>query len=117
MRYLILVLLNLPVILLALIDVVIRYKTKKTDKEHFRKQFLLWVGLFVVLICSFPVYNIVAGNPIFDSSKLSFFDIAQTVAIVLLFYITNSQRQHLERTERQLHDLHQELSIILSKKQ
>lgn len=115
MRYLILILLNLPVILLALVNIITRYKLGKIEKRRFRSQLLLWVGLLIVLICSFPVYNLLNGTPIFDSAQLSFLDIVQTVAIVALVYITNSQRQTIEQNERRLRDLHQELSIRLSK--
>jgi hypothetical protein len=45
---------------------------------------------------------------------LSLFDIVQTTAIVLLFYIVNTQRQRIDQNERRVRDLHQELSIKLS---
>lgn len=116
MRYLLLVLLNLPVILLALLNSVTRYKLGKTTKERFRLQFTFWVIVLLVLICSFPIYNILTGRPVLDSHELSLFDIAHTTAIILLFYIVNKQRQKIEWTERTLRDLHQELSIRLSQK-
>lgn len=116
MRYLLLVLLNLPVILLAFLNFITRYKLGKISKERFRVQLLSWSILLIALIGSFPVYNHFAGNPVLDAKGLSMFDIVQTTAIILLFYIINNQRQKLESTERMLRDLHQELSIKLSKK-
>ena len=98
MRYLILVLLNVPIILAA----------------RFRHQLIIWVVIMVVLIGSFPLYNISIGHPPLDSSELSLFDILQTTAIILLFYIANNQRQRIDQNERRLRDLHQELSIRLS---
>lgn len=114
MRYLILVLLNLPVILLALMNIVTQYKLKKVPRKRFRQQLILWLTLLIVLIGSFPVYNQFMGRPPLDSTDLSVFDIVQTTAIVLLVYITNNQRQRIEQAERTLRDLHQELSITLS---
>lgn len=116
MRYLLLVLLNLPVILLAFTNFITRYKLGKISKERFRVQFFLWFILLVVLIGSFPVYNYLTGKSIFEARDLTMFDIVQTTAIILLFYVINNQRQKLESTERMLRDLHQELSIKLSKK-
>lgn len=114
MRYLILVLLNVPIILAALINIITQYKLRKVSVTRFRHQLIIWMVIMVVLIGSFPLYNISIGYPPLDSSELSLFDILQTTAIILLFYIANNQRQRIDQSERRLRDLHQELSIRLS---
>ena len=114
MRYLVLVLLNVPIILAALINIVTQYKLRKVSPARFRHQLIIWLILMIVLIGSFPLYNISIGHPPLDSSELSLFDILQTTAIILLFYIVNNQRQRIDQNERRLRDLHQELSIRLS---
>ena len=116
MRYLALVLLNVPIILAALINIVTQYKLRKVSPARFRHQLIIWLILMIVLIGSFPLYNISIGHPPLDSSELSLFDILQTTAIILLFYIVNNQRQRIDQNERRLRDLHQELSIRLSQK-
>lgn len=114
MRYILLVLLNLPVILLAITNLVTRYKLGRMSKQRFRIQIFLWLIVLTVIIGSFPVFNILSGKPTLDSGQLSMFDIVQTTAIILLFYVANNQRQKIEWSERTLRDLHQELSIKLS---
>lgn len=114
MRYLILVLLNTPIVLLALINIITQYKLRRVSLSRFRHQLIIWLLIFVVLVGSFPAYNVLIGNQPFDSSGLSSFDIVQTTAIILLFYIFNNQRQRLDQYERRLRDLHQELSIRMS---
>jgi hypothetical protein len=116
MRYLALVLLNLPIILAALVNIVTQYKLKKVSAGRFRHQLILWIVIMVVLIGSFPLYNMANGKAAFDSEELSLFDIVQTTAIILLFYIVNNQRQRNDQSERRLRELHQELSIKLSDK-
>lgn len=116
MRYLILVVLNLPIILLALVNIVTQYKMRRVSKNRFRHQIILWVVILVVLLCSFPLYNYLSGNPLLDSRELSLFDIVQTTALVFLFYVVNRQRQQIEQNGQVTRDLHQELSIKLSKK-
>ena len=116
MRYLILVLLNLPIILVALVNIVTQYKLKKVSAGRFRHQLILWIVIMVVLIGSFPLYNMANGKAAFDSEELSLFDIVQTTAIIFLFYIANNQRQRNDQNERRLKALHQELSIKLSDK-
>ena len=117
MRYLILVLLNLPIILVALVNIVTQYKLKKVSAGRFRHQLILWIVIMVVLIGSFPLYNMANGKAAFNSEELSLFDIVQTTAIIFLFYIVNNQRQRNDQSERRLRELHQELSIVLSDKQ
>jgi len=114
MRYVLLVLLNLPLILLALINIITQYKMRKVSKSRFRQQIALWLVILIVLVGSFPLYNHLTGSPVFDSSELSLFDIAETTALIFLFYTINHQRQRIERTERTVRDLHQELSIRLA---
>ena len=116
MRYITLVLLNVPIILAALVNIITQYKLRKVSTARFRHQLIIWLVIMVVLVCSFPMYNISLGHPPLDSSELSLFDILQTTAIILLFYIANNQRQRIDQNERRLRDLHQELSIRLSVK-
>lgn len=114
MRYLILVLLNLPVILVAMVNIITQFKLKKIPLGRFRKQFLLWACVLTVVVGAFPLYNILTGRPAFSSSEFSLFDIAQTTAVVYLLYLINGLRQRLDRTEKRLRDLHQELSIRMA---
>lgn len=116
MRYVILVLLNLPVILLALVNIIIQYKMKKMSLNRFRNQILLWLVILVVVVSSFPAYNYFAGNHIFDSSELSLFDIVQTTVLIYMVYTLNNQRRRIEQNEKTVRDLHQELSIRLAEK-
>lgn len=116
MRYIILVLLNIPVILLALMNLITKYKTGRISNRRFKVQILFWLLILAIVIISFPSYNYIVGNPVFVSNKLTLLDIVQTTAIVYLLYSINSQRQKLEWTEKRMRDLHQELSIRLSEK-
>jgi len=116
MRYILLVLLNLPIILVALTNIVTQYKMSKITKQRFNRQLIIWLIILAVLVGSFPIYNYILGEPIFDSSKLSLLDVVQTTAIVYLFYIANDLRRRITQSERIVRDLHQEISIKLSKK-
>ena len=114
MRYIILIILNLPIIFLALANIITDYKLKKVSINRFRNQIVLWVFILVVVIGSFPVYNIATGRPPLDSSELSLFDIVQTTVIIFLLYVVNSQRQRIDQGEMMMKKLHRELSIRLS---
>lgn len=114
MRYLVLVILNLPIIFLAFLNIITQYKLHHITTNRFRHQLMLWLVILTVLISSFPVYNQLSGKPLLDSSALSLFDIVQTTAIIYMVYVMNNHRRKLEQDEKRLRDLHQELSIRLS---
>ena len=114
MRYIILILLNVPIIMLALVNIVTDYKLKKISINRFRNQIFLWILILIVVIGSFPVYNILVGRPPLDSSELSLFDIVQTTIIIFLLYAINSQRQRIDQGEMMMKKLHREISIRLS---
>lgn len=114
-RYLLLLLLNLPFILAALLSSVTQYKLGKSSKRRMIVQVSLWLVILVGLIVAEPLYEWLYSNELTQTEPLSLFDVIQITAIVITFYIANRTRVKLEETERRLHDLHQELSIRLSK--
>lgn len=116
MRYFILILLNLPVIILAVANIVTQYKLNKISARKFRWTLVIWLVVFAIITASFPVYNLLSGRELFAASALSFFDIAEIVTIAWLFYIANRQRQKLRENEKMLRDLHKVLAIKLAEK-
>lgn len=114
MRYLILLLLNVPIISIALLNLITRYKLRKITRRRFKIQMSLWMVLLTLLVLSFPLYNYLVGNSVLDSYELSLFDILQTTAIIFLLYFVNNMRQRTEWNEKRIRDLHQEISIRLS---
>lgn len=99
---------------MALINIVTQYKLNKVSKNRFTHQIIMWLLILLLLIGSYPFYNILTNQPILGSAELSVLDIVQTTAIILLFYIVNNYRQRLDQQEKRTRDLHQELSIKLS---
>ena len=113
MRYLILLALTAPIIILAFINLLVQFKMRKISKQRFYKQLGVWFVISAVLVCSYPVYNLLNNRPLLDASSLNAFDIVQTTAIIYLFYVVNDHRRKIERAEKAFRDLHQELSIKL----
>ena len=113
MRYLILLALTAPIVVLAFINMLVNYKMRKIPKRRFYKQLVVWFIISAVLVCSYPVYNLLNNKSLLDASSLNAFDIVQTTAIIYLFYVVNDHRRKIERAEKAFRDLHQELSIKL----
>lgn len=115
-RYLLLFLLNLPLVLAGLLSALTRYKLGKVPKRRFIAQSLLWLTMLTGLIIAQPLYEWLYSNELTQTEPLSLFDVIQITAIVVTFYVAYRTRAKLEETERRLNDLHQEMSIKLSKK-
>jgi hypothetical protein len=113
-RYLILFLLNLPFILLAILSAVTQYKLNRSTKKRLITQIAIWLLVLVGLASAETIYNWLFQNNLTRTETLSLFDVIQTTAIVIIFYITNRSRAKIETIEKRVQDLHQELSIRLS---
>jgi hypothetical protein len=114
-RYLLLLLLNLPFILAAILSQVTQFKLGKSSKRRLQVQMLLWIFILVSLASAESIYNWLFANGLTATDSLSLFDVVQITAIVILFYVVNRSRAKLDVLERRVQDLHQEISIRLSK--
>ena len=113
-RYILLLLLNLPFIMAAILSLLTQYKMSRISKTRFYTQTISWITILIGLIIAEPLYMWLFNNNLTDTDALSLFDVIQITAIVIIFYIANRTRSKLERVEKRLHDLHQELSIHFS---
>lgn len=114
MRYLLLLLLNIPLVLLAILNTVTKYKMHRMSRRKFTRSILFWSSLLSLLVIALPLYNYSQHDTLFNSSSLTMLDIAQTTTIVYLIYVVNTLRQKVERIDKRTRDLHQEVSIMLS---
>lgn len=110
-RYLLLLLLNLPFIMAAILSAITQYKMSRITKKRFWLQIFIWVFILAGLIAAQPLYIWLFNNELTDTEPLSLFDVIQITAIVIVFYIANRTRTKVERLEKRLQDFHQEMSI------
>ena len=115
-RYLLLLLLNLPFILAAIISAVTHYKLGRSSKRRMVAQLTMWIIVLAGLILAEPIYDWLFSNNLTATEPLSLFDVVQITAIVITFYVANRTRIRAENLEKRVQDLHQELSIRLSSK-
>lgn len=114
-RYLILILLNTPLILIALTSNLVDYKTGKRPKKKFVISMAFWVFVFASLISTKFAYDFLFSNSLTTTEPLSLFDVIQITGIIIVLFIANRTRLKIEALERRVQDLHQELSIQVSK--
>lgn len=115
-RYLLLLLLNLPFILLAIVSAITRYKLGRSSVKRLFFQLLIWLIILVGLASAEYVYTWLFQQRLTQTEPLSLFDVIQITAIVIVFYMAYRSRTRIEELERRVYDLNQELSIRLSLK-
>lgn len=115
-RYLVLLLLNLPFILLAILSILTQYKLGKISRRRFFTQLAIWVSIITGLALAEPIYSWLFSNNLTQTESLSLFDVVLFTGLVVSFYISNRNRVQIDNLTKRTQDLHQELSIRLSEK-
>jgi hypothetical protein len=113
-RYLILILLNLPLIIFGLLGSLIDYKTGKISKNKYWFLTALWTVILFGLIIAGPFYHYLYAHHKTRTASLSLFDVIQFTGIIYILFMANRSRIKADVLERRVQDLHQELSIRLS---
>lgn len=113
-RYLILVLINIPLVAAALLSALVEYKMGKIPRRKFIRQIVIWVLITAGLASAKYVYSFLFSNGLTETEPLSLFDVVQITGIITVLFMANRSRIKLETLEKRVQDLHQELSIVLS---
>ena len=114
-RYLILILLNAPMVAAGVLSSIVEYKLKRTTFKRFIFRLSLWLGIFAGLVFAQPIYRFLFSHQLTQTEPLSLFDVIQITGIVFLLFLANRAYIKADTLERRFHDLHQELSIRLAK--
>lgn len=115
-RYLLLVILNMPFVTMGIVSSTTQYKIGRLSKNNYLFQLLFWIFITLSLILAEPIYNSLYSSGLTSTESLSLFDVIQITAIIILLYGVNRARIKIESMERRFREMHQEISIRLSRK-
>ena len=113
-RYLVLLILNIPLIVIALVSILVDYKMGKLSRKKYFLQIAIWLIIFAGLAAAKFIYEFLFSNHLTQTEPLSLFDVIEITGIILVLFMANRSRIKIETLERRVQDLHQELSIRLS---
>lgn len=116
-RYLILVLLNLPLVVSSIISAVVAFKLSKISKRKFIFRISIWLCILVGLLSAESIYNFLFSNNLTQTEPLSLFDVIQITGILFTLFLANRSYIKADSLERKVQDLHQEIAIRMSEKQ
>ena len=113
-RYLILVLLNIPLICAAILNAVVSYNMKHLPLRRMVFKVAFWIVVLASLVFAQPIYNFLYSQGLTRTEPLSLFDVIEITGVILVFYLVNRLYVKVDVLERRVQDIHQELSIKLS---
>jgi hypothetical protein len=103
-RYLILVILNTPLVLAALLEALVEYRMKKMSAKSFARQVIIWLVIFSGIAGAKFIYEFLFSNGLTQTEPLSLFDVIQITGIVVLLFLANRSHLKTEAVERRLQD-------------
>lgn len=115
-RYLILIILNTPLIVAAVINTLVGYKLGRMSKRRFFIGLGFWLAIFACLVFAQSIYSFLFSNRLTRTEPLSLFDVIQVTGIIFTLFIANKAYGKADLLERRVQELHQELSIRLAEK-
>jgi len=113
-RYLILVILNTPLVLLALLNAIVSYKLNHITFRRMIFKIVFWFTVATCLLFTETIYRFLYTNGLTQTEPLSLFDVIQITGVILMFFLVNKLYVKVDVLEKRMQDLHQQLSIRLA---
>lgn len=115
-KYLILVLINLPLLLIGIVGAITAYKASRSiSKRKCIALVLFWLFIGVSLVFAEPLYDSLIRANLTDSPPLSLFDVALLTIIVFCLLLIVKLNEKLTLFNRKLSRMHERLAIIEAK--
>ncbi len=115
-RYLLLIILNIPIVAAGIMSSVVSYKLKRIKRRKLVFRLTFWVAIIAGLIFAEPIYSFLFSHQLTQTEPLSLFDVIQITGIIFALYVANQAYARISYLERKVHEMHREISIRLSKR-
>lgn len=111
-KYIVLILINLPLLLAVLIRTTADYKTRRITKNKYVITTIVWVFVIAALCLIEPFYNILLRSGLTDSPSMSIFDVALLTLLVFAGYLLMRAKQDISELETRVSKLHERIVIV-----
>lgn len=113
-KYLLLVLINVPVVLVGVVRAITRYKTKpaRISRSKAIIEAMFWLAIGVGLIFVEPFYNTLLRHNLTDSPSMSIFDVALLTLFVFALLLIVETNEELTALKKTVSRIHERLAIV-----
>lgn len=110
-KYVLLVLINIPLLTVGIISAITSYKTKRISKRRATLELLFWAGVGVGLVFVEPVYNQLIKHNLTNSQPMSLFDIVLLTLILFCMLMIKNSNERISALQRKISRMHENLAI------
>jgi hypothetical protein len=113
-KYLLLVLINAPIVLIGMARAITRYKTKpaRISKNKCVIEVVFWLSIGVGLIFIEPLYNELIHHNLTDSPPMSIFDVVLLTLFIFCLLLIVETNEELTAQRRTISRIHEKLAIV-----
>lgn len=110
-KFLLLILINLPIVLIGVTGAIASYKTSLTSKKRCVVEIIFWLLVGIGLIIIEPVYDALIASNLTDSGTMSIFDIALLTLLLLSLLLIVRGNEKMSAMNKKLSRLHEHIAI------
>ena len=110
-KYVLLVLINIPLLIVGVVSALTHYKTKRISKRRMVVEVAFWVSIGVALFFAQPLYNALVEHNLTDSQPMSLFDIALLTIIIFCLLLIKSSNERITQLHKKISRMHENLAI------
>jgi hypothetical protein len=117
-KYILLILINLPLVLIGVTRAITRYKTKpaRISKNKCILEVIFWLLIGLGLSFMEPLYNALIQYNLTDSPAMSLFDVGLATLFTFTLLLIVETNDELAALKRVVSRLHEELAIVEAEK-
>jgi hypothetical protein len=115
-KYAILIILNAPLAIYGLLNVVLAYKLKRLRPSQAFIRMLFWSFLLLGICFAKPITDFLHREDLTNSPPLSIFDVFLTTGVMISLILVARAHGRLAEIDNRFTQLHEKISIILSEK-
>jgi hypothetical protein len=114
LKYVLVVVFNLPFVLLGILHTVQAHAHKRLPRWKFVTRLTFWLVVGVGLFFARPFYDYLASHNLTSSGPLSIFDVVETTGVTASLYLIYRLYAKTDAIEQHLAALHREVALRLS---
>ena len=111
LKYVLVVVFNLPFVLLGMLHTYQAYARHRTTRVRFVTRMAFWLAIGVGLFFARPFYDFLSSHKLTSSGPLSIFDVVETTGVTAALYLVYRLYAKTDVMEQRIATLHRELVL------
>jgi predicted membrane channel-forming protein YqfA (hemolysin III family) len=111
-KYAILVIVNLPLLFIAIVGTLTNYKTGRISRKKATTEVLFWLAIGLLLVLVEPLYNTLIRHNLTNSAPMNIFDVGLLTLFVLSLLFIKQSNEKVSQLNKKVARMHE--SIVLA---